>query len=272
MSSKTQEHKYEKESLLFWIVSYSMFSICVCNIFLTFYLINVFEIKKGMKYIEITEASTTNFYGSNVDFGHLVKLDGMLESFSEPLVITNENIKIDLISRIFSSHHKFSQNLEGTVLHNVNNLDIKSNDDHKIFDAQKPKFVLEKPTNSIISNVLHINGEIRSNLNEKLLITAKNDLNVKGNEGTIIESQDVFITADKDLKIVSQNYSVNFFEFSDIFFDPTRFPTADTENGLRKMHVQYKICICYPSGELFLNQAKGREANCIVSKYNNPCK
>lgn len=272
MDPAEKKHSIPKESLLFWVVSYILFAICFCNILLTFYLLNIFEIGKGMKYIEVTDGATTNFY-ENVDFGNLIKLDGVLESFSEPLIFTNENnnLKIDLVSRILTKHNKLSQNAEGTNIRNINYLDLKSNNGDTLFDVQKPSFFLEKPSSSIISSVLHVNGRITGSVGEKLLVTAKNNLSVKGNEGTNVEAQDIFVIADKDLNLISQNLSVNLLVLNEIYLDINRLPTADIENGLRKAHVQYKICVCYPSGELFRNHAKGREPSCIVTKYNNPC-
>lgn len=267
-----EEKKYSKESLLFWIVSYILFAVCICNILLTFYLINIFEIGKGMKHIEITDDATTNFYGS-LDLGNLVKLDGMLNSFSEPLIIDNENgvTKIDLMSRILTKHNKLYQDNEETRISNINFLDIKSKNGSPLFNAQKPKFVLETASSSIVSNILHLNGRISGNLGEKLLITAKNNLIVKGNEGTNIEAQDIFLIADKDLNLISQNLSTNMYVYNDIHLDTSRLPIAEAENGLRKINMQYKICACYPSGEIFRIQTKGRESSCLVSKYNNPC-
>lgn len=264
-------------SCLFWIIIYLLFAICVCNVILTLYLISVFEIGKGMRYIEVIDKDIMNFYGS-IDLDHVYKLDGLIEGFSDPFEIENEKepVIVNLISRIHTVHNKFRQESDVTVFQGIGNFEIRRpiNDDSDeiIFNAQKPTFNIVEPVQSMISTVIHTNGKLTSDVDEKFSIVAKHKLDIKGSEGIEIKGRDILFNADKNLNIKSENGTISLQGSDGVFIDITRFPRADTENGLRKTHLQYKLCVCFPSGRLFQVQSRGRDSGCYIPQYSaNPC-
>lgn len=266
-------------SCLFWIIIYTLFAICVLNVFLTLYLISVFEIGKGMRYIEVVDTDVMNFYGS-VDLDQVYKLDGLLEGFSEPFEMGNdkEPLSINLISRIHSVHNKFKQEASGTVIQGISNFEIHhpseedSQEHDVVFNAQRPSFNLVEPVEKAMADVMYMTGKISSGTDEKLGILARQRLEIKGSEGLVIKGKDILLSADKHLNITSENGSISLQGKEGVFIDIEHFPVADIENGLRRTHVQYKMCVCFPTGRLFRVQARNRDSGCYIPQYAaNPC-
>lgn len=267
-------------SCIFWIIIYTLFGVCVLNVFLTLYLISVFEIGKGMKYIEVVDSDIMNFYGS-IDLDQVYKLDGLLEGFSEPFEIGNdkEPLSINLISRIHSVHNKFNQDASGTVIQGISNFEIHHSSaeedvqDHEVvFNAQRPSFNLVEPLEKAMANVMYMNGKISSGTDEQLGVLSRQRLDVKGSEGLVMKGKDILFSADKHLNITSENGSISLQGKDGVFIDIEKFPRADTENGLRRTHVQYKMCVCFPTGRLFRVQARNKDSGCYIPQYAaNPC-
>lgn len=270
---------YEKQrhrgTCLFWIIVYLLFAVCVCNVALTIYLISVFEIGKGMRYIEVVDDKIMNFYG-DVDFGLLTKFDGLIEGFTDPFEINTdkEPLQINLMSRIHSTHNKFRQDREGININGISNFEIKADgdDDTVIFNAQKPNFNLNEPAISVSSDIIYTNGKISSAVDEKLSVMARLKLDLKGNEGTLIEAMEILLSADKDINLQSENGTIELRGKEGVYIDVDRILKADN-GGLRNTHVQFKLCYCYPSGRIFKVQARGRESGCVLAAhYADPCK
>lgn len=282
METKIPDQSHKKGSngsCLFWIIIYTLFAVCVLNVFLTLYLISVFEIGKGMKYIEVIDSDVMNFYGS-VDLDHVYKLDGLLEGFSEPFEIGNdkEPLSINLISRIHSVHNKFKQEADGTNIQGISNFEVHyvSEEDPQetnvVFNAQRPSFNLVEPVEKAVADVMYLNGKITSGTDEKLSILARQKLDVKGSEGLLMKGKDILLTADKHLNITSENGSISLQGDKGVYIDIEHFPVADIENGLRRTHVQYKMCVCFPTGRLYRVQVKNRDSGCYIPQYAlNPC-
>lgn len=269
---------YEKQkyrgTCLFWVIVYLLFAVCICNVALTIYLISVFEIGKGMRYIEVVDDQIMSFYG-DVDLGVLTKLDGLIEGFTDPFQIITEKepMHINLMSRIHSTHNKFKQDREGIHINGITNFEIRADDDDVlVFNAQKPNFNLDEPAISVSSDIIYTNGKIASAVDEKLSVTAKHKLDLKGNEGTHIEAMEILFSADKDVNVKSENGTIELKGKDGVYIDVDRILKADTENGLRNTHIQYKLCYCHPSGKIFKVQARGRDASCVLaSHYGDPC-
>lgn len=268
---------YEKQkyrgTCIFWIIVYLLFAVCLCNVALTIYLISVFEIGKGMRYIEVVDDKIMNFYGS-IDLGLLHKENGILEGFAEPFGIFNENepLNINLVSRIHSVHNKYRQDSQGIHINGVNNFEVKSDDGSVIFNVHSPEFNLDRPANSISSKMIYTNGKISSAVDENLSVIAKQKLNIKGSEGTTIEAMEILFSADKDVNVKSENGSIELKGRDGVYMDIDRLLKADTKNGLMNTHYQYKLCYCYPSGRLFKVQVRGRDSSCVLAAhYSDPC-
>ncbi|XP_063701164.1 uncharacterized protein LOC134831375 [Culicoides brevitarsis] len=273
-----EKKKGNNGSCLFWVIIYTLFAVCVLNVFLTLYLISVFEIGKGMRYIEVVDTDVMNFYGS-VDLDELNKLDGLLEGFNEPFEMGNdkEPLSINLISRINSVHNKFRQEASGTVIQGISNFEVhhpatEDEEHEEVFNAQRPSFNLVEPVEKAVADVMYMTGKISSGTDEKLGVLARQKLEVKGSEGLLIKGRDILLSADKNLNITSENGSISLQGKEGVFIDIEHFPVADIENGLRRTHVQYKMCVCFPTGRLFRVQARNRDSGCYIPQYaSNPC-
>lgn len=267
-----EKHRY-RGTCIFWIIVYLLFAVCVCNVALTIYLISVFEIGKGMRFIEVVDDKIMNFYG-DVDLGLLTKFDGLIEGFTDPFEIETEKepLHINLMSRIHSTHHKFRQDREGIHISGINNFEIKSDDKTTVFNAQQPSFNLNEPAISVVSDIINTNGKISSAVDEKLSVLARHKLDLKGNEGMNIEAMEVLFSSDKDINLRSENGSIELKGKGGVYVDIDRVLREPMENGLLTPHRQFKLCYCYPSGRIFKVPAQGKHACLFSSTDVDPCK
>lgn len=92
-------------------------------------------------------------------------------------------------------------------------------------------------------------NRIVSPKNEKLLINYTT-INLKGAEGTRMESREIVWSAGGDIYLKSINGSLVLSGKEGTFVDITAIPIAHTdERGYAGSH--YKVCVCMPHGKLF---------------------
>jgi len=260
-----------KRMYCFWMIMYIIIAVCLCNFSLTIYLINIVEIKKGTKFFEIVDNLTTNFY-QKADLRNLLNYNGHTLSTENPIIINgyeDNELNIDLKSRIQSVHQKFQQSAMKIELKETNSFDI-ANKDSKL-TVNKPKLTFSEPTNSLTTFSLNLDGFIKSNKNAKFTLLSKNQMIIKGNEGTYLQSKEALLSAENNLTLFSKNINSVFLTSNGIFFDSRRIPLADVEKGLRKSHIQYKVCICLPSGKLYRVKLAGIESSCAYLDNMKAC-
>lgn len=145
-----------------------------------------------------------------------------------------------------------------------------------IFASSKFKYNVEKPMQSLETNIVHV-AEVVSPLNKKLEVEA-NKIILRGIEGTSIDGKEILVSAEQNIYLRSSNGSIVLNAHNGIFMDIDRIYKLETviEFNQNNSNLQYKLCICYPKGALYRVQLSKLHSNVDACRhfdrrYFNPC-
>lgn len=197
----------------------------------------------------IPEQETIKLFGE-VDLDHIYKRNGKLEGYQdEPMKITsNESPLLLNLARNGRGTTKVRIDPAEIVFKGINNFEIKEKENETFLSLNEPIFSNLRNTNNLKTKYTYTN-KIRSPRKSELKIDGK-QLNLKGAEGTQIDSKEIVWSADQDIYLKSINGSIVLSSKEGVFIDIKRIPVAriDTNNYVTS---QFKVCVCMPEGKLF---------------------
>lgn len=268
-----------RKTFAFWTLVGLIFILAVGNLVLTITILGVLRLGQGMQSLElISEQSAVKFYG-NADLGHIYKRDGRLESFADsPVEISSQGggVLFNLTLRSGRPVNRLTLGKNGMSLSGFENFEVKTKSNDVIFSTATPNLNAVKNASIMHTRMAEAN-RIVSPMNEKLKVESKN-VNLKGAEGTLMESREIIWSADQDIYLKSINGSLVLSGKEGTFVDIRRIPVVEpSQNVNTYVSSQYKVCVCMPQGKLFRvpvpNSVNARVyCNHInMSEKNNPC-
>lgn len=265
-----------RKTFAFWTLVGLLFILAVGNLVLTVTILGVLRLGLRMQSMElISEESTIKFFGdTNLD--HVYKADGRIEGFQDvPLKIESEDgaIYFNLESRDARPITKLSLERNQTAFLGFDNFEIRNQFNNVIFSTATPHFHNLHNAHCLRTKKVTTN-RIVGPKDEKLLINYTT-INLKGAEGTRMESREIVWSAGGDIYLKSINGSLVLSGKEGTYVDITAIPIAQTDER-NYMGSHYKVCVCMPHGKLFrIPIAKGNvSAYCNhvkVSEQNNLC-
>lgn len=269
-----------RKTFAFWTLVCLLLLLAFGNLILTLTILGVLRLGHGMNSLELVpEASAIKFFG-NTDLGHVYKVDGKINGFlDDPVEINSEengSLLLDLIRRGGRPVNKLTMNSRGTVINNTALFSVFGiKDNEKIFSVTNPYFSLLNGADKL-STKMTLTNRVTSLNNRSLEIKGDTSVHLKGNEGTKMESNQIFWSADQDIYLSSVNGSLVFNGKDGISIDIKNIPIVQNENSA-SLSTQFKLCVCLPHGKLFkipVLQGQGSRVNCNHIKMTpsyNPC-
>lgn len=268
-----------RKTFVFWTLICLLIFLALGNLILTFTILGVLRLGYGMNSLElIPEALAIKFYG-NTDLGHLYKIDGKINGFSDSSVEIkgddNGSIQLNLIGRSGRPINKLIMDRNGTVIHNTDTFIIRgANDNRNSFTSHNPHINLHTPVNKLKVKLVRSNRLLSLN-NSSFEIRADSNINLRGTEGTRMESSQVVWSADQNIILKSVNGSIVLNGHKGVILDMKNIPTTMlTKSSNSETH--YKICVCVPHGKLFRLPIRPGETKISCSHVKmtsnfNPC-
>lgn len=202
-----------------------------------------------MQSIELVpEEETIKLFGE-VDLDHIYKRNGKLESYEdEPMEITADDSPLILnIAKNGRGLTKIKIDRAEILFKGLNAFEIKEKDNETIFSVNDPTFTNLRNTKNLKTKYTYTN-RIRSPRDENLKVDGEL-VNLKGAEGTQIESKEIVWSADQDIYLKSINGSI-VLSSKGVFLDLNRIPVARL-SAKTYITSQFKVCVCMPEGKLF---------------------
>lgn len=228
-----------------------------------------------MQSIELVpEQETVKLFGE-VDLDHIYKRNGKLEGYQdEPMEITANNNSLFLnIARNGRGITKVKIDTTEILFKGFNTFDIKEKENETIFSLNDPIFTNLRNANNLKTKFTYT-SKIKSPKDENLKIDGEL-VNLKGAEGTQIDSKEIVWSADQDIYLKSINGSIVMSSKEGVFIDLNRIPVARLST---KTYItsQFKVCVCMPEGKLFripvLRPSEKAYCHHInTSPQHNPC-
>lgn len=204
----------------------------------------------GMQSIELVPQHESIKLFGEVDLDHVYKRNGKLESYQdEPMEITSNDSPLLLnLARNGRGTTKVKIDPTDILFKGLNSFEVKEKENETIFSVNEPIFRNLRNVNNIKTKYTYTN-KIRSPIGESLKVDGET-VNLKGAEGSQIESKEIFWSADQDIYLKSINGSIVLSTKEGIFIDLNRIPVARLST---KTYItsQFKVCVCMPKGKLF---------------------
>lgn len=275
----TKKDSHGRKTFVFWTLICLLMFLALGNLILTFTILGVLRLGYGMNSLElIPEALAIKFYG-NTDLGHVYKIDGKINGFLDrPVEIDgddNGSLYLNLVGRSGRPVNKLTMDRNGTVFHNTNAFNIRGvNDNRNTFSSRNPQFNLQRNANKLKVKLIRTNRLV-SLLNSSMELKSDTTINLRGTEGTRMESAQVVWSADQDIVLKSVNGSVILSGLKGVSIDTKNIPITKYADS-NTIVTQFKICVCIPHGKLFklpVLQGQSR-VSCNHVKFNSnfdPC-
>lgn len=268
-----------RKTIAFWTLVGLIFILAVGNLVLTVTILGVLRLGQGMQSMElISEQSAVKFYG-NADLGYLYKRDGRIESFANaPMKINSQNgaILLNLTLRSGRPVNKLTLTKNGTSFTSFENFEVRTKANKIVFSTTMPHLNDIKRARNMYTRMAEVN-RIVSPLDEMLKVESKN-VNLKGAEGTLMESREIIWSADQDIYLKSINGSLVLSGKEGTFINIKRIPVVEpAQNSNNYVSSQFKVCVCMPQGKLFripVPSSPNARVYCNhinMSDKNNPC-
>lgn len=269
-----------RKTFAFWTLVCLLLLLAFGNLILTLTILGVLRLGDGMSCLELVpEASSIKFFG-NTDLGHVYKVDGKINGFSDvPVdVSTEENgsLLMDVVRRAGRPVNKVTMNHRGMVINNTGVFTVMGTNNEQTFSTSNPQFSLQNGADKL-SGKMALTNRILSLYNRTLELKADASLNLKGNEGTRMESSHIHWSADQDLYLQSVNGSLVFNSKDGVSIDIKNIPIVQNNENSASLTTQFKLCVCIPHGKLFkipVLQGQTSRVNCNHIKMTpsyNPC-
>lgn len=250
-----------RKTFAFWMFVGLLFVGAVGNLLLTITIWKVLRIGFHMQAMQfISEDSTIEFYG-DTDLDYVYNANGKIESFQDiPLRIESEegSILFNLESSDSRPTTKLIMEKNQTVFQGIDNFEVRDRYNNLIFSSVTPRFhnlnnAKRLRTKKVITN------RIVGPKDEKLVINYTS-INLKGAEGTLMESREVIWSAGGDIYLKSINGSLILSGKEGTYVDITALPVAQIDET-PATGAHYKVCVCMPHGKLFrIPIAKGNSS------------
>lgn len=250
------ENDFKKRSgrhtLAFWGLIVLLFALTLANLALTMTIISVLRVGRGSEYLEIVpEDNSVKF--NNVDLDRIQKRDGIIEGFLDrPMSIGGDSgdVSFNLVFRNGHVHNRFYMGLNETLFRNVNHFDVRSPvSGDLVFSTTKPTYNLKESPGSLRSSSVTA-SRITSAVDENLQVQTRGKLIISGAEGVTLNAKGQVWSADQNIHLRSINGSVALAAPKGAYYFD-RIPVIQLENGVRSGELQFKLCVCLPSGHLF---------------------
>lgn len=250
----TKKDNQGRKTFVFWTLICLLIFLALGNLILTFTILGVLRLGYGMNSLElIPEALAIKFYG-NTDLGHVYKIDGKINGFSDKAIEIhgddNGSLYFNLIGRSGRPINKLTMDRNGTIIHNSDSFSIHGTNDNRFtYTSKNPSFNLRSSVHKLKVKLVRSNRVV-SLSNSSLEIRSDSLLNLRGTEGTRMESQRVTWSADQDIILKSVNGSLVFNGLNGVSIDTKNIPIVSVQNQ-NAVITQYKLCVCVPKGKLF---------------------
>lgn len=203
-----------------------------------------------MQSIELVpEHESIKLFGE-IDLDHIYKRNGKLESYQdEPMKITASNSSLLLnIARNGRGSTKVKIDPTEVLFKGFNIFEIKEKENETLFSLDNPVFMNLRKANNFQTKYTYTN-KIKSPRDENFKIDGEL-VNLKGAEGTQIDSKEIVWSADQDIYLKSINGSIILSSQDGVFIDLNRIPVARL-SAKTYITSQFKVCVCMPEGKLF---------------------
>lgn len=185
-----------------------------------------------------------------VDLDHIYKRNGKLEGYQDqPMeIISNDSPLLLNLAKNGRGTTKVRIDPAEIFFKGINTFEIKEKENETIFSVTDPIFTNLRNSNNLKTKYTYTN-KIRSPIDINLRVDGEL-INLKGAEGTQIDSKEIVWSADQDIYLKSINGSIVLSSKEGIFIDLNRIPVArlSTKNYITS---QFKVCVCMPEGKLF---------------------
>lgn len=254
-----------RKTFAFWTLVFLLFILAIGNLILTVVILGVLRLGQGMQSLElIPEEFVLKFMGET-DLGNIYKRDGKIEGFANvPVVIVADNgsIVVNLAVKYGRSINKLKIDQNGTIVRNIDEIEMKNADDEMVFSTHSRKYGNYKNVRNISASMVETNRVV-SPIGKELILGGEN-IYFKGAEGTNMESKSLSWDADQDIRFESRSLLIN---SSAILIVDT---VLSKHNEFSK--AQYKVCICMPQGKLFKLRLPSTNAKIFCDQVaSNPC-
>lgn len=268
-----------RKTFVFWTLICLLMFLALGNLILTFTILGVLRLGYGMNSLElIPEAVAIKFYG-NTDLGHVYKIDGKINGFLDrPVDIEGEDngsLYFNLVGRSGRPMHKLTMDRNGTTIHNTNIFTIRgANDNRNTLSSRNPHFNLQSNVNKLKVKLIRSNRLVSLN-NSSMEIKSDSSINLRGTEGTRMESSQVVWSADQDIILKSVNGSIVLNGLKGVSIDTKNIPISNYADS-NTIVTQFKLCVCVPQGKLFKlpvlqGQSKVSCSHIKLTSNFNPC-
>lgn len=268
-----------RNTFAFWTIVTLLLILTVGNLILTFTIIGVLRLGKGIQGMEmIPEVGVLKFTGLT-DLDRIYnKCGGQIDGFSDvPVTITGDEEGVTIkVNRNGQTHSKMTIDKEGISFKGVNTFEIKDpNNGDAIFTTHRPHYNIPQGANNLQVKATSA-SRITSPIGHPLNIQSDNKIFVKGSEGINLDGFSSLFAAETYI-LMNSTQGATFMTAGDgIFLDMEKVPIINTEFGIRTGSVQYKICVCMPQGLLFRiaipRTHNGSKISCAhFSSKHDPC-
>lgn len=250
-----QPHQMKgRNTFAFWTIVTLLLILTVGNLILTFTIIGVLRLGKGIQGMEmIPEVGVLKFTGLT-DLDRIYnKCGGQIDGFTDvPVTITGDDGSVTIkINRNGQTHTKMVMDGEGIQFKGVNTFEVKDpNSGNVIFTTHRPHYNIPNGTENLKVKATSV-SKIASPIGSPLTIQSDSKIFVKGSEGINMDGLSALFKAESGILMNSTQGATVMMAGDGVFLDMDKVPIINTEFGIRTGSVQYKICVCMPQGLLF---------------------
>lgn len=164
----------------------------------------------------------------------------------------NSNVLVSLVKANGHSHDKISMSKNGTTFSGINHIDLKDpQTGASIFTTHKPHYTLQSGVSNLRTKSISA-SRITSPIDVPLSINnTRAQILFRGTEGVSLNGKELFLSADQNVSLNSQNGSVILSGHNGIFLDMKNIPIIGHHGIKIDNNRQYKICVCMPQVKLF---------------------
>lgn len=242
-----------KDTYLLYTLVFLMMVVAVFDFFLTVIALDALCLGYGGNCMEVLPQENVVKLMGNVDFDTVYKRDGLVESFKDtPMMLktVDGTVTFNLQTRQGRLDNKLLVNSSGVFIRGVNLLEVTDPDTlETVFSTLSLEIKVPEGAKTLIAKLLSTK-RTASPVDENLTFRSDSSALLRGSEGTRMEANNLYWTADQDIYLKSINGSVILSGKDGVFVDVKYLPIAKLANVSEAVG-QYKLCVCMPQGKLF---------------------
>ncbi|KAH8419063.1 hypothetical protein KR222_002915, partial [Zaprionus bogoriensis] len=250
-----------RNSFAFWTTVVILLLLTVGNLILTLTIVGVLRLGKGVHGMElIPEMDLIKFY-DETDLDRIQTNMYGIHGFSDvPVSISSDGADSGVHLRVFRNGNIVNgPNERDRVVLNKEGIEIEANlfeikdpvDRSIVFSTHRPQYSIPAGIDGVLKTKVASTSRITSALDTPLIMESDGHIGIKGSEGVFFDGSGIQIQVEHHVSVNSTHGATVLEAGTGIYLDMERIPIVSSELGLRTGSVQYKICVCMPTGILF---------------------